>query len=249
LGCAGTCKARDAEFRRQSPSPVSPSVCPPPHSRVTTQDLVNVLHRLEDAHREWISKLLHDEIGQTLSAVGLQVEVLRLDFKDAVPGVGLSSVRIQETLEEALSAVRQLSTNLSSDLVGRVGLRSAIERLAVRFQTGFTGKVRLAPGRPIEVDGESGRALYRIADLGLLNAIEIRGARRIAISLKKNRKVVRLEIRDDGECPSPPKELRPEAAIVLVEHCAQAANLRFGAETVAGGGFCVWAEAVSNVTR
>ncbi len=71
--------------------------------------------------RKRISRVLHDEVGQVVSAVGLQLELLRMDFESREPEIAARVVAIQQSLESALAPLRRLTSEL--DAVPRAGKR------------------------------------------------------------------------------------------------------------------------------
>jgi signal transduction histidine kinase len=74
------------------------------------------LAALTNAHqrqRERISRVLHDEVGQVMSAAGLELGLLRMDLADSVPEIGARTAAIQKLLERAMTRVRELSSELS----------------------------------------------------------------------------------------------------------------------------------------
>ena len=62
--------------------------------------------------RERVCKVLHDEVGQVISAVGLQIELLRLDFEGQAPGIAARTAEIQQMLDGALTPLRRLVSEL-----------------------------------------------------------------------------------------------------------------------------------------
>jgi signal transduction histidine kinase len=64
--------------------------------------------------RERISKVLHDEVGQVVSAAGLQLELLRMDFESRVPEIAARVVAIQQSLDSALAPLRRLTSELAA---------------------------------------------------------------------------------------------------------------------------------------
>src|SRR3954467_8002663 len=80
-----------------------------------------------------VSKLLHDEVGQVLSAVGLQMDVLKLDYRGQIPEITERINEIQQILDTAVQQVRTLSYDLNPSIVERAGLHSALDRLIGRF--------------------------------------------------------------------------------------------------------------------
>src|SRR3954451_17984109 len=86
-----------------------------------------------DVESNRVSRILHDEVGQVLSAVGLQMDVLKLDYKAQVPDIVARIHEIQHMLEHAVEQVRALSYDLNPAVVERAGFFSAMDRLAGRF--------------------------------------------------------------------------------------------------------------------
>lgn len=78
---------------------------------VLAQVLVNLLvaGQLE---RRRVCQVLHDDIGQTISAVGLQLELLRMDFEGAAPEIASRTSSIQKLLDGALNPLRELVSQL-----------------------------------------------------------------------------------------------------------------------------------------
>src|SRR5438270_12111752 len=76
-----------------------------------------------------ISRLLHDEVGQVPSAVGLHMDVLKLEYKGAVPEFVERIHEIQKVLDSAVQLVRTRSYDLNSSIVERAELQSALDRM------------------------------------------------------------------------------------------------------------------------
>jgi signal transduction histidine kinase len=68
-----------------------------------------------DEERARISRILHDQVGQVMSAVGLQLELLRMDFEKAAPEISARTAEIQQLLERALVHVRTLVSELNPE--------------------------------------------------------------------------------------------------------------------------------------
>jgi two-component system, NarL family, sensor histidine kinase NreB len=169
-----------------------------------------------------VSRLLHDEVGQVLSAVGLQMDVLKLDFKAKVPEIVERIHEIQKMLEHAVEQVRALSYDLNPAVVERAGLPSALDRLAGRFRSQFPGTVRFQCDPNIRLPLEIANVWYKIAELALENAVQHARAARIELSARTTKKSVVLEVRDDG-CGFSPEDANvqtPGLGLLLIEHYA-----------------------------
>ena len=91
---------------------------------------------------ERVSRALHDEVGQVLSAVGLHLDVMKLDYKEQAPEIAGRVHEIQQILDRAITEVRALSYDLNPAVVERAGLQAALDRLVGRFRAEFKGSVR-----------------------------------------------------------------------------------------------------------
>jgi signal transduction histidine kinase len=110
-----------------------------------------------------ISRFLHDEVGQVLSAVGLQLDALRLDFSAQAPELEPRTIEIQEMLEPVIGRLRAMSYELNPSVVQRAGLQFALDRLAVRLQDRFSGTVRLRLDPAVHIPPHRAEALSRFA--------------------------------------------------------------------------------------
>ena len=90
-----------------------------------------------------VSRLLHDDVSQVLSAVGLQLDAMRMDFREQAPGVDGRATEIQELLEQAIEQLRDITNELNPSIVERAGLQFALDRLIGKTRAGFSGTLRL----------------------------------------------------------------------------------------------------------
>ncbi|OEJ35433.1 HAMP domain-containing sensor histidine kinase [Streptomyces subrutilus] len=154
-----------------------------------------VLTALE-AERKRIAQELHDEIGQTLTAVLLQIkhaadqapEPVRTDLRQA-----------QETTRTSLDEIRRIARRLRPGVLEELGLHSALRSLAAEFTTPRLGATaHITPGPP-HLDPAAELVLYRVAQEGLTNAVRHSGATRVEVHLRPlPRGGVTLLVRDNG---------------------------------------------------
>lgn len=145
-----------------------------------------------------ISHFLHDEVGQVLSAVGLQLDALRHDFGAAAPELDERTGEIQQLLETIIGRIRDLSYELNPSVVQRTGLQFALERLTSRFRDLFTGGIRLQLDPSVRVPADRAEAMYRGAEAVIELAHENPESTHLDIQLKRNRNDFVLEIRADA---------------------------------------------------
>lgn len=169
-----------------------------------------------------ISRLLHDEVGQVLSAVGLQMDVLKLDYKGAIPEIVDRIHEIQKVLDSAVQQVRTLSYDLNPSIVERAGLQTALDRMVGRFRSVFPGSLRLHYDQAIRIPAEIGTVWYKIAELAVDNSVRHAGAQKIEIAVRANQRAATMEVRDDGQGfdPDAAREHSSGLGLLLMEHYA-----------------------------
>src|SRR3954447_25317528 len=118
-----------------------------------------------------VSRILHDDVGQVLSAVGLLLDVMKLDFRNQVPDITDRVNEIQKMLDHAVKEVRSLSYDLNPSVVERAGLQMALDRLVGRYREKFAGSLRYLYDSSVRVPLAVGNAWYKIAELALDNAV------------------------------------------------------------------------------
>lgn len=150
----------------------------------------------QEAERLRIARGLHDEVGQVLTGVLLQLDAVG----DAVePARRDELAQTKQTVRLALDEVRRISQELRPALLEHLGLASALTELTSTFaKLGNVEVVReLAAGLPpLSEDAEL--AIYRIAQESLTNVVRHAGASRVVVSLEAGAKSVVLRVSDDG---------------------------------------------------
>lgn len=150
----------------------------------------------QEAERRRVARELHDEVGQTLTAVILQFKTLA----DRAPApLREDVVTAQETVRDSLDEVRRIARRLRPGVLEDLGLLSALRALATEFSTpGVTVSHRLDGSLP-SLGAETELVLYRVAQEAMTNAARHAGASRIDLALRSvGPRVVELVVGDDG---------------------------------------------------
>jgi signal transduction histidine kinase len=151
-----------------------------------------------ETDRARLSQLLHDRVGQSLSAAGLQLDLLRMDLAESALPIPQRIGEIQAMLETIMRLVRDVNRELNPAVAERLGLRTALDRLAGRLRADFKGNVRVFADATAQPPQEAAAALYRIAQEAAGRAARRAGCSAIEILLKSLRSGPALEIRDNG---------------------------------------------------
>lgn len=146
-----------------------------------------------------VSRLLHDDVSQVLSAVGLQLDALRMDFRETSPGVDGRAGEIQELLEQAIEQLRDISNELNPSIVERAGLHFALDRLTGKARRAFPGTLRLHFDPSTRIPTVLANTFYKIAECALETAMARPGCSLIDIQVKQAKGDYVLQIADNGE--------------------------------------------------
>jgi signal transduction histidine kinase len=197
--------------------------------------------RAQEFERNTLSRFLHDQVGQNFTALGLQLDLIRMDLETISPEICVRVGEIQKVLGEMMEQVREYSYALNPSIVERTGLRSAIDRLAARVQGRFTGAIRLNVDPSMKIDKGMATAMYHIAEEALENAVQHSGCSAIEIAVKSSRNGAFVEIRDNGRGFDPadlPGGCRG-LGLLSMEHYAAEAGLELSITSNRGMGTAV----------
>ena len=154
--------------------------------------------RLQEEERSRISRDLHDGIGQLLTALKIQLELLEREaagFSDLASRIAAA----RELSDTSLAEVRQLSHILRPQMLDELGLEPTLRWLARTFQkrTGIDVEVVLE-GRERRADADLETLVYRIVQEALTNAARHSGARAVTVTLCRERRKLSVRIADRG---------------------------------------------------
>jgi signal transduction histidine kinase len=157
------------------------------------------LHQRLDATKEEerrsLSRELHDELGQTLTALKL-----RLQLGPSAPAGEAEPLAL---IDELITRVRRISVDLRPPLLDEVGLVSAL-RVYLEGQAALSGLAitldadEPGPGGPPRLPADLEITCFRVVQESVTNAIRHARARRVEVRLARGPDRLLLSIRDDG---------------------------------------------------
>jgi signal transduction histidine kinase len=156
----------------------------------------------EGERRRW-ARELHDETLQSLSA--LRIGLSSAGRSDRPDALGEAVRQAVDHLEEAITNLRGLITDLRPAALDELGVRAAIEGLAERStRQGLTVDVSVELAReqvsaPKRHATELETAIYRIVQEALTNAVKHGHASRAVVEIREEDSTIRLSVRDDGD--------------------------------------------------
>jgi two-component system, NarL family, sensor histidine kinase UhpB len=149
----------------------------------------------QEAERVGIARDLHDEVGQVLTGVLLQLN----SIAEAAPEQRDELDQARQAVRRALDEVRRISSELRPEMLEHLGLISALTELSTSFAR--VSGVRVDRDFPVSLPKlapEIELAVYRIAQESLTNVARHAQATRVTLSLTPAHDSVILRVVDDG---------------------------------------------------
>ncbi len=200
--------------------------------RALSQEVINIQER----ERARFSRELHDELGQTLTAVKLSLDAIRRR------AAGETAVAIEETsqlLADSIRQVRGIATELRPYLLDQLGLEAAIQWSVDRYRGKTDVDWRFEstngfPRFPLPIEA----ACFRIAQEAMTNAVRHGHAQRITVGCHTDADSVRVAVFDDGVGFAESNEPATHQGLGLLGMKERAAALggQLRIESSAGGG-------------
>ncbi|MGW7049801.1 sensor histidine kinase [Streptomyces avermitilis] len=149
----------------------------------------------QESERHRVSQELHDEVGQTLTAVLLQ---LRRVADRAPEGLRAEVSQAQEATRGSLDEIRRIARRLRPGVLEELGLLSALRALTTEFTTHGLSVRHHFDGELPRLSEETELVVYRVAQEGLTNTARHAGADRAELRLHRVADGVELLVRDNG---------------------------------------------------
>jgi two-component system sensor histidine kinase UhpB len=150
----------------------------------------------QERERLRIGRALHDEAGQTLTAIALEAERAA---NEAPPAQREQMAALAAQLHASLDEIRRISRDLRPEALDDLGLINALIALTSRAdrQSGIRIERRLSAGLP-DLPAELELVIYRVAQEALTNVLRHAHASHCVIALESSDGEVELSVRDDG---------------------------------------------------
>lgn len=167
------------------------------HLQILSQRLVEV----QEEERRAIARELHDRVGQSLSA--LNINLVILDNQISNYATEQTRTRLNDSMQltaETITLVRDVMSNLRPAVLDDYGLEAALQSYMDQFKSRYRIKILFEkPDQPIPRLGSSIEMTFlRIAQEALLNIARHARADQVTLSLWPEDNAVRLIVQDNG---------------------------------------------------
>ncbi|HET7871016.1 MAG TPA: sensor histidine kinase, partial [Terriglobales bacterium] len=192
----------------------------------TEDDLRRLSRRLvqtQELERKALSRELHDEVGQTLTALGIEIgnlEKLRVADRDSFASRLEDAKRLNT---EAMRTIRDLAMGLRPSMLDDLGLEPALEWQGREFSrhTGVPAAVQVN-GVLDELSDTQRTCIYRVVQEALTNCARHAQAKRVLVSVHAEGSRVVVVIQDDGVGFDVGAKIRTGLGLVGIQERVQA---------------------------
>jgi len=169
-------------------------------SRERLRNLSERLQSLLEEERTRISREIHDELGQALTALKMDLSMTRRSL-DSGGHAGQSAKihEIERAANRIIRTVRKIATELRPGILDELGVAAALEWATKDFQnrTGIRCNVAIQAGHKLS-DPVRDTAIFRIVQEALTNVMRHAAASQVNVSLEKKDNTLIVAVRDNG---------------------------------------------------
>jgi PAS domain S-box-containing protein len=164
------------------------------------RQLTTHLQTIREEERKRIGREIHDELGQQLTAIKMDVAWLNKKFHGSDEKADHRLKDLLVMLDETVKSVRRISSQLRPSLLDDLGLTAAMEWQLGEFEKRAGIKTSFsAPHDEIPIPEASKTALFRIFQESLTNVVRHAAAKKVSVELKEVNKKLVMSIADNGK--------------------------------------------------
>ena len=163
------------------------------------RELATHLQSIREEERTMIAQEIHDELGQVLTALKIQVSLLANKLNQDQELLKQKINSLSAMIDSSVESVQKISAKLRPGILDELGLIAAIEWQAEEFEKLTNLKCSIIlPKEELILEKDKSTAIFRIFQEALTNIIRHSQATRVQVSLMNFKSNISLEIKDDG---------------------------------------------------
>lgn len=156
------------------------------------------LQTIREEERKRVAREIHDDLGQALTAIKIDVASLVRDMP-ADQSQEKKAESVLRLVDHTIQSVRRIATELRPGILDDLGLVAAVEWAAEEFAARSGTRLRLdLPREDLVIDQESATAIFRIFQETLTNITRHAEATQVDVRLGEEGDSLVLEVRDNG---------------------------------------------------
>jgi signal transduction histidine kinase len=209
--------------------------------------LNRLLIEAQERERTWLARELHDDIGQQIMVLSLDIARLRETLRGSSADADARALTraVSDRLVALGRDVNRLSHRLHSSKLEYVGLAAAARNFCAEISTQHRAEIDYAQeGVPDDLPGHIALTMFRVLQEALTNAVKHSGATRYTVALRGTAEDVTLDVVDNGCGFDPESALAGHGlGLVSIQERLSMVNGEAIVESAAGRGtrICAWA--------
>ena len=185
--------ARDITERKQAEEKLK-------KSSKLLRDLSTHLQTVREEERTMIAREIHDELGQVLTVLKIQLSLLGNKLNPEQISLKEKVNLLTNLIDQSVESVQKISAKLRPTILDELGLNAAIEWQTEEFEKLTNIKCSLViPKDDLKLNSDKSTAIFRIFQEALTNIARHSDANKVSISLFTNQSNLYLEILDNGK--------------------------------------------------
>jgi PAS domain S-box-containing protein len=235
---------RDAKGRIYALCGVATDITERKRAEEALKNLSRKVLEAQEKERQRVSRELHDEVGQSLTAISVTLASLRNNGATKSEHLARTIVDTQRLLEGTMEAVHRFARELRPAMLDELGLLPALRSHVKNFseRTGLRVGLHAEPAAE-KLNGEQKTTIFRVAQESLTNVARHAHASRVNIFLRRAGDGICLEIADNGKSfradPATASRQKQRLGLLGMQERVRLVNGRFEIQPEPGRGTTV----------
>jgi len=164
------------------------------------RELATHLQSIREEERTMIAQEIHDELGQVLTALKIQISLLAKKLNKNQESLKAKINSLSDMIDASVESVQKISAKLRPGILDELGLIAAIEWQTEEFEKLTNIKCSIVlPKEELILEKDKSTAIFRIFQEALTNIARHSQATKAQISLLNHQSYISLEIQDNGK--------------------------------------------------
>jgi signal transduction histidine kinase len=181
-------------------------------SKEELRELASAASSAREQEQSRIARELHDELAQAMSALKMDIKIIRGASSPSDPAFAKRLDRMDSQIDATIAAMRRIAADLRPLALDDLGLIPAIEALVHDFERRTGVQCELALGDPdLALPGPHATAVFRIVQESLTNVVKHAKASAVEVIISTESDAITVTVRDDGVGFSTSKPRKPQS--------------------------------------
>jgi PAS domain S-box-containing protein len=167
-------------------------------SKEELRELAALAQSVREQEKSRIARELHDELGQSLTALKMDVIALRGEVPAERPVMAERVARIETMLNQTVAATRRISADLRPLMLDDLGLAAAVEWVVQEFTERSSAVCKVVVEGDLDLEDPHATAVFRVLQESLTNIAKHAQATRVNVGIERTHDEVHLRVQDNG---------------------------------------------------